>query len=135
MSRLLKVALVQEFNQGDAEHNLARIEQRVAEAAAGGAKLVLLQELHNGPYFCQHQSVDEFDRAEAIPGPSTERLSRLAKQHGVVLVASLFERRAPGLAHNTSFLHELCRSPRFRRGDTPTSFIPEEYPDGFKVPL
>lgn len=102
MSRILKVALVQEFNQGDAEPNLARIEQRVAEAAAGGAKLVLLQELHNGPYFCQHQSVDEFDRAEAIPGPSTERLSRLAKQHGVVLVASLFERRAPGLAHNTA---------------------------------
>ena len=97
MSRILKVALVQEFNQGDAEPNLARIEQRVAEAAAGGAKLVLLQELHNGPYFCQHQSTDEFDRAEAIPGPSTERLSKLAKQHGVVLVGSLFERRTAGL--------------------------------------
>lgn len=106
MSRILKVALVQEFNQGDAEPNLARIEQRVAEAAAGGAKLVLLQELHNGPYFCQHQSVDEFDRAEAIPGPSTERLSQLAKQHGVVLVASLFERRAPGLAHNTAVVFD-----------------------------
>lgn len=106
MSRILKVALVQEFNQGDAEPNLARIEQRVAEAAAGGAKLVLLQELHNGPYFCQHQSTDEFDRAEAIPGPSTERLSRLAKQHGVVLVASLFERRAPGLAHNTAVVFD-----------------------------
>jgi len=106
MSRLLKVALVQELNQGDAEPNLARIEQRVAEAAAGGAKLVLLQELHNGPYFCQHQSVDEFDRAEPIPGPSTERLSRLAKQHGVVLVASLFECRAPGLAHNTAVVFD-----------------------------
>ncbi|GAB3737072.1 carbon-nitrogen hydrolase [Silanimonas algicola] len=106
MSRLLKVALVQEFNQGDAEPNLARIEQRVAEAAAGGAKLVLLQELHNGPYFCQHQNTDEFDRAEPIPGPSTERLSRLAKQHGVVLVASLFERRAPGLAHNTAVVFD-----------------------------
>jgi len=106
MSRRLRIALVQEFNQGDAEPNLARIEQRVAEAAAGGAKLVLLQELHNGPYFCQHQSVDEFDRAEAIPGPSTERLSRLAKQHGVVLVASLFERRAPGLAHNTAVVFD-----------------------------
>lgn len=106
MSRILKVALVQEFNQGDAEPNLARIEQRVAEAAAGGAKLVLLQELHNGPYFCQHQSTDEFDRAEPIPGPSTERLSKLAKQHGVVLVASLFERRAPGLAHNTAVVFD-----------------------------
>lgn len=112
MSRILKVALVQEFNQGDAEPNLARIEQRVAEAAAGGAKLVLLQELHNGPYFCQHQSVDEFDRAEAIPGPSTERLSRLAKQHGVVLVASLFERRAPGLAHNTAVVFDADGSVR-----------------------
>jgi N-carbamoylputrescine amidase len=106
MTRLLKVALVQELNQGDAEPNLLRIEQRVAEAAAGGAKLVLLQELHNGPYFCQHQSVDEFDRAETIPGPSTERLSKLAKQHGVVLVASLFERRAPGLAHNTAVVFD-----------------------------
>lgn len=112
MSRILKVALVQEFNQGDAEPNLARIEQRVAEAAAGGAKLVLLQELHNGPYFCQHQSVDEFDRAEAIPGPSTERLSRLAKQQGVVLVASLFERRAPGLAHNTAVVFDADGSVR-----------------------
>lgn len=106
MSRTLTVALVQEFNQGDAEPNLARIEQRVAEAAAGGAKLVLLQELHNGPYFCQHQSVDEFDRAETIPGPSTERLSKLANQHGVVLVGSLFERRAPGLAHNTAVVFD-----------------------------
>jgi N-carbamoylputrescine amidase len=106
MTRLLNVALVQEFNQGDAAPNLARIEQRVAEAAAAGAKLVLLQELHNGPYFCQHQSVDEFDRAEPIPGPSTERLGALAKKHGVVLVASLFERRAPGLAHNTAVVFE-----------------------------
>jgi len=106
MTRLLNVALVQELNQGDAAPNLARIEQRVAEAAASGAKLVLLQELHNGPYFCQHQNVDEFDRAEPIPGPSTERLSALAKKHGVVLVASLFERRAPGLAHNTAVVFE-----------------------------
>ena len=106
MSRILKVALVQEFNQGDAQANLARIEQRVAEAAGGGAKLVLLQELHNGPYFCQHQSTDEFDRAEPIPGPSTERLAKLAKQHGVVLVGSLFERRAAGLAHNTAVVFD-----------------------------
>lgn len=112
MSRLLTVALVQEFNQGDAEPNLLRIEQRVAEASAAGAKLVLLQELHNGPYFCQHQSVDEFDRAEPIPGPSTERLSALAKKHGVVLVASLFERRAPGLAHNTAVVFDADGSMR-----------------------
>src|SRR3546814_10276369 len=96
----LPVALVQERNHGGAEDNLAVIEQRVAEAARQGAKLVLLQELHNGPYFCQHESVDEFDLAETIPGPSTERLSGLAKQHGVVLVSSLFEKRATGLYQN-----------------------------------
>jgi N-carbamoylputrescine amidase len=102
----LKVALIQESNHGDAEANLAVIEQRVARAATAGAKLVLLQELHNGPYFCQHESVDEFDRAEPIPGPSTQRLSALAKAHGVVLVASLFERRAAGLHHNTAVVFE-----------------------------
>ena len=85
----LPVALVQERNHGDADANLSVIETRVAEAAKSGAKLVLLQELHNGPYFCQHESVDEFDLAETIPGPSTERLGKLAKQHGVVLVLSL----------------------------------------------
>jgi N-carbamoylputrescine amidase len=102
----LPVALVQERNHGDAAANLAVIETRVAEAASQGARLVLLQELHNGAYFCQHESVDAFDLAEPIPGPSTERLSRLAKQHGVVLVSSLFERRAAGLYHNTAVVFE-----------------------------
>ena len=105
-SRLLRVALVQERNQGDADANLTLIETRVAQAAEAGAKLVLLQELHNGPYFCQHESVDEFDLAEPIPGPSTERLGALAKKHGVVIVASLFERRAAGLYHNTAVVLE-----------------------------
>ena len=82
----------------------------MAEAAAAGAELVMLQELHNGPYFCQHESAAEFDRAEAIPGPSSERLSALAAKHGVVLVASLFERRAAGLYHNTAVVFEKdCR--------------------------
>lgn len=103
----LPVALVQERNHGGAEDNLAVIEQRVAEAARQGAKLVLLQELHNGAYFCQHESVDEFDLAETIPGPSTERLSALAKQHGVVLVSSLFEKRATGLYHNTAVVFDV----------------------------
>jgi N-carbamoylputrescine amidase len=102
----LMVALVQERDHGSVDANLAVIEQRVAEAAARGARLILLQELHNGPYFCQHESVAEFDRAEAIPGPSTERLGALAKRHGVVLVASLFERRAAGLYHNTAVVLE-----------------------------
>lgn len=102
----LPVALIQEKNHGDADANLSVIEDRVAEAAKRGAKLVLLQELHNGAYFCQHESVQEFDLAEPIPGPSTERLGRLAKQHGVVLVSSLFERRAAGLYHNTAVVYE-----------------------------
>jgi len=102
----LPVALVQERNHGDAAANLGVIEQRVAEAARAGAKLVLLQELHNGAYFCQHEDVCEFDLAETIPGPSTERLGTLAKQHGVVLVSSLFEKRATGLYHNTAVVFD-----------------------------
>ena len=102
----LPVALVQERNQGDAEANLSLIEKRVAEAAKQGAKLVLLQELHNGSYFCQHEDVCAFDLAETIPGPSTERLGQLAKQHGVVLVSSLFEKRATGLYHNTAVVFD-----------------------------
>ena len=102
----LQVALIQEINHGQAEDNLTVIESRVGEAAGRGAKLVLLQELHNGAYFCQHESVDEFDLAEPIPGPSTERLGALAKRHGVVLVTSLFERRAAGLYHNTAVVFD-----------------------------
>ena len=105
-NKILPVALIQERNHGDAEANLAVIEQRVGEAARSGAKLVLLQELHNGAYFCQHESVAEFDLAERIPGPSTERLAALAKQHGVVLVSSLFEKRAAGLYHNTAVVFD-----------------------------
>jgi N-carbamoylputrescine amidase len=105
-SRTLTVALVQDRNQGDADANLGLVEARVADAAARGARLVLLQELHNGPYFCQHQDVCEFDLAESIPGPSTERIGALAKKHGVVIVSSLFERRAAGLYHNTAVVLE-----------------------------
>ncbi len=105
-TKTLPVALIQERNHGDAEANLAVIEDRVGEAAARGAKLVLLQELHNGAYFCQHESVGEFDLAEPVPGPSTERLGQLARRHGVVLVSSLFERRAAGLYHNTAVVFE-----------------------------
>jgi N-carbamoylputrescine amidase len=107
----LPVALVQERavidrGDGNAAANLDRIAERIAEAAKRGARLVLLQELHNGPYFCQHECVDEFDLAEPIPGPSTERLGALAREHGVVIVGSLFERRAPGLYHNTAVVLE-----------------------------
>ena len=105
-SNNLKVALIQEINHGSADENLLIIEQRVAEAAKNGAQLVLLQELHNGAYFCQHESVDEFNSAETIPGPSTARLSALAKKYGIVLIASLFEKRAAGLYHNTAVVFE-----------------------------
>jgi N-carbamoylputrescine amidase len=104
--KILPVALVQERNRGSAEANLDAIGTRVAEAAGNGAKLVLLQELHNGAYFCQHQCVSEFENAEPIPGPSTQRLSELAKRHGVVIVGSLFERRGAGLYHNTAVVLE-----------------------------
>lgn len=104
--KILPVALVQESNQGSAEANLDAIGRRVAEAAGNGARLVLLQELHNGAYFCQHQCVSEFEGAEPIPGPTTERLSALAKKHGVVIVGSLFERRGTGLYHNTAVVLE-----------------------------
>src|SRR3546814_13907149 len=85
----LPVALVQERNHGGAEDNLAVIEQRVAEAARQGAKLVLLQELHTGTYYCQHASVEEFNLADKIPGPSTRRLPGCAKQNGVGLGSTL----------------------------------------------
>jgi N-carbamoylputrescine amidase len=104
--KMLKVALVQELDHGSVEANQSVIAQRVAQAAAAGARLVLLQELHNGAYFCQHESVAEFDRAEPVPGPTTEWLGALAKQHGVVIVGSLFERRAAGLYHNTAVVLE-----------------------------
>ncbi len=106
MKSTVKVALVQEQDHGSSEDNLSTIEERVRQAAAAGARLVLLQELHNGPYFCQHEDTAEFDRAEPIPGPSTARLAALARDTGVVLVGSLFERRAPGLYHNTAVVFD-----------------------------
>jgi N-carbamoylputrescine amidase len=99
---LLKVALVQHADKGSPAANLAHIEAQVRDAAGQGARLILLQELHNTAYFCQIEDTDRFDLAEPIPGPSTERLAGLAAETGVVLVTSLFERRAAGLYHNTA---------------------------------
>jgi len=104
--RSLTVALIQERNHGDTRANMDVIAVRVAATAALGAQLIILQELHNGPYFCQHESTETFDLAEPIPGPSTYALGDMAKQHGVVIVGSLFERRAPGLYHNTAVVLE-----------------------------
>jgi N-carbamoylputrescine amidase len=108
-SRTLKVALLQETDRGSRDANLDAIETGLDEAAAAGAGLVLLQELHNGPYFCQHESVDEFDRAEPIPGPSTGRIGALAEKLKLVVVASLFERRTAGLYHNTAVVFDRSR--------------------------
>jgi len=106
----LKVALIQHADQGSVAANLAHIDASVTDASAQGAELVLLQELHNGAYFCQHESVQEFDRGETIPGESTERLGALAERCNVVLVASLFERRAAGLYHNTAVVFDRSRA-------------------------
>jgi N-carbamoylputrescine amidase len=106
MNGTLRVGLVQQPCVDNREQNLATSEAGVREAAELGARLVLLQELHTSLYFCQHESTTLFDLAEPIPGPSTEFLGRLAKELGIVLVGSLFERRAPGLYHNTAVVLE-----------------------------
>jgi N-carbamoylputrescine amidase len=106
VSKTLRVALLQETDRGSREANLDAIEAGLREAAKAGAHLVLLQELHNGPYFCQHESVAEFNRAEPIPGPSTDRIGALAAELELVVVASLFERRAAGLYHNTAVVFD-----------------------------
>ena len=105
----LKVALLQERDRGSVDANLDAIEAGLRQAAAAGVQLVLLQELHNGPYFCQHESVAEFDRAEPVPGPSTQRLGALAAELQLVIVASLFERRAAGLYHNTAVVFDRTK--------------------------
>lgn len=101
-AKTLRVGLVQQPCTADRATNLEMSEQGIRAAAAGGARLVLLQELHTSLYFCQHESTALFDLAEPIPGPSTEWLGKLARTLGVVIVGSLFERRAPGLYHNTA---------------------------------
>ena len=102
----LKVALLQETDRGSRDANLDAIEAGLRAAAVAGAELVLLQELHNGPYFCQRESVEVFDQAESIPGPGTARIGQLAQELQLVVVASLFERRAAGLYHNTAVVFD-----------------------------
>lgn len=102
----LKVGLLQQHNTSDIADNKRRLAEGVRALAADGAQLVVLQELHNSLYFCQVEDVDNFDLAEPIPGPSTEYFGQLARELGVVIVTSLFERRAPGLYHNTAVVIE-----------------------------
>jgi len=109
MNQSLRVALLQENDRGSVAANLDAIEAGLRAAAAKDAKLVLLQELHNGPYFCQHENTAEFDRAESIPGPSTARIGALAAELKLVVVASLFERRAVGLYHNTAIVFDCAK--------------------------
>jgi N-carbamoylputrescine amidase len=116
MSKILRAALLQERDHGSVAANLDAIEAGLRKAAKAGAELVLLQELHNGPYFCQHESTAEFDRAESIPGPSTQRIGALAAELKLVIVASLFERRAAGHYPNTAVdfdrTHDICGKSR-----------------------
>ncbi|KAF7785947.1 N-carbamoylputrescine amidase [Pseudoalteromonas rubra] len=102
----LKVALVQHSNSADLQNNLDKSIAGIRDAAAQGAKLVVLQELHRSLYFCQTEDTDLFDLAETIPGPSTDVFCQLAKELNLVIVASLFEKRATGLYHNTAVVFE-----------------------------
>ncbi|MDO3376813.1 carbon-nitrogen hydrolase [Geoalkalibacter halelectricus] len=102
----LKVGLVQQSCGANREDNVRKSLDGIRQAAESGAQLVVLQELHTGLYFCQTEDTDCFDQAETIPGPSTEQFGALARELGVVLVTSLFERRAPGLYHNTAVVLE-----------------------------
>ena len=102
----MKIGLIQQHNTADREDNKRRLAEKIRKVAAEGAELVVLQELHNGLYFCQDEDVNTFDQAEPIPGPSTDFYGQLAKELQVVIVTSLFERRAPGLYHNTAVVME-----------------------------
>lgn len=104
--RKLKVGLIQQSCSASIEDNIKKLEANIRNAADKGAELVILQELHNSLYFCQEENAKLCDLAEPIPGPSTERFGALAKELGIVLVLSLFERRAPGIYHNTAVVLE-----------------------------
>jgi N-carbamoylputrescine amidase len=102
----MKIGIIQQHNTADVSDNILRLCQAIRSLASNGAELIVLQELHNSLYFCDIESVDRFDLAEPIPGPSTTLFGELASELGVVIVASLFERRAPGLYHNTAVVME-----------------------------
>lgn len=104
--KILKVGLVQRCNLPTAAANRAAISQEAHELAALGAQLIVLSELHDGPYFCQTENVDTFELAQSLQGQATEYYSKLAASTGAVIVSSHFERRAPGLYHNTAVLHD-----------------------------
>ncbi len=102
----LKIGILQQHNVASRKVNMTRLAEGIVDLARRGAQLIVLQELHNSLYFCQTESVENFELAEPIPGPSTNFFGEIAKQLGVVIVTSLFERRAPGLYHNTAVVIE-----------------------------
>ena len=104
--RELKIGFLQQHNVEDIKNNIERLAEGITNLAQRGAELVILQELHNSLYFCQTEDVNKFDLAETIPGPSTGFYGELARELGIVIVTSLFEKRAPGLYHNTAVVIE-----------------------------
>lgn len=104
--KTIKIGYVQQHNTADTVDNEQRIVEKIEQLAANGAQLVVLQELHRSLYFCQEENVDLFDLAETIPGESTKRYSEIAKRLGIVIVTSLFEKRATGLYHNTAVVFD-----------------------------
>ena len=106
MKGLLKVGFIQQSNVESLAANISKLEANLRECASKGAELVILQELHNSLYFCETEDVNNFDLAETIPGPSTDRFGKLAKELQIVLVISLFEKRTAGIYHNTAVVLE-----------------------------
>ncbi|WP_080903517.1 carbon-nitrogen hydrolase [Parabacteroides sp. Marseille-P3160] len=102
----MKVGIIQQANSPDIQTNIEKLKSHIRQCAGEGAELIVLQELHNSLYFCQTEDTRLFDLAETIPGPSTEIFGALAKELGAVLILSLFEKRAPGLFHNTAVVLE-----------------------------
>ena len=102
----MKVGIIQQANSADLKGNISRLTDKIRLLAQQGAELIVLQELHNGLYFCQKEDVNIFDLGETIPGPSTEHFGALAKELNIVLVLSLFEKRTAGLYHNTAVVIE-----------------------------
>lgn len=106
MEKELKIGFLQQHNTAETKDNIIRLAEGIAGLAERGAELIVLQELHNSLYFCQVEDVDNFNMAEPIPGPSTNMFGELARRYNVVIVTSLFEKRAPGLYHNTAVVIE-----------------------------
>ncbi|CDD90257.1 MAG TPA: acyltransferase [Coprobacter fastidiosus] len=106
MEKKIKVGLIQQSNTNDIHANMQQLKANIEDCASKGAQLVVLQELHNSLYFCQTEDTRLFDLAESIPGPSTRFFGDIARSLGIVLVTSLFEKRAPGLYHNTAVVFD-----------------------------